>query len=79
MFLIIVISHFYICNHGHNILRLFDTLPDFLFTTSETKAKQSMVISNKHGIYELPQELPNELRLKVLGNDERSQKSLNFI
>ena len=24
-------------NHGHNILRLFDTLPSFLFTTSETK------------------------------------------
>ena len=24
-------------NHGHNILRLFDTLPNFLFTTSEMK------------------------------------------
>ena len=24
-------------NHEHNILRLFDTLPNFLFTTSETK------------------------------------------
>ena len=24
-------------NHGHNILKLFDTLPNFLFTTSETK------------------------------------------
>ena len=24
-------------NHGRNILRLFDTLPNFLFTTSETK------------------------------------------
>ena len=24
-------------NHGHNILRLFDTLPSFLYTTSETK------------------------------------------
>ena len=24
-------------NHGHNILRLFDVLPNFLFTTSETK------------------------------------------
>ena len=23
-------------NHGHNILRLFDVLPNFLFTTSET-------------------------------------------
>ena len=24
-------------NHGHNIVRLFDTLPNFLFTISETK------------------------------------------
>ena len=23
-------------NHGHNVLRLFDTLTNFLFTTSET-------------------------------------------
>ena len=27
----------YKCNHGHIIVRLFDTLPNFLFTTSETK------------------------------------------
>ena len=25
-----------ICNHFHNILRLFNVLPNFLFTTSET-------------------------------------------
>ena len=25
-----------ICNAGHNILKLFDILPNFLFTTSET-------------------------------------------
>ena len=24
-------------NYGDNILRLFDTLPNFLFTTNETK------------------------------------------
>ena len=24
-------------NQGHDILRIFDTLPDFMFTTSETK------------------------------------------
>ena len=29
--------HFSLYNHGHNILRLFETLPNFLFTTSETK------------------------------------------
>ena len=25
------------CNHGHNILRRFDVLPNFPFTSSETK------------------------------------------
>ena len=24
-------------NHGHNIMRIFDVLPNFPFTTSETK------------------------------------------
>ena len=32
------------------------------------QVKQIMIISNKHGIYELPQELPNHLRLNILGN-----------
>ena len=51
-------------NHGHNIFRIFDVLPNFPFTTSETKR----VISNKHGTYELPHELPNDLRLRILKN-----------
>ena len=29
--------------------------------------KRSAIISNKHGISELPQELPNDLRLRKLG------------
>ena len=32
------------------------------------KIKRSVIISNKHGIYELPHELPNDLRLKILEN-----------
>ena len=28
------------------------------------QVKQSTIISNEHGIYELPQELPNELKLR---------------
>ena len=28
--------------------------------------KRSVIISNKHGIYELPHELPNNLRLRIL-------------
>ena len=39
---------------------------DQLFLSRETK--RSKIISNKHGIYELPHELSNELRLTVLGN-----------
>ena len=39
---------------------------DQTFLLRETK--RSMIISNKHGIYELPHELSNELRLTVLGN-----------
>ena len=30
--------------------------------------KRSVIISNKHDIYELPNELPNDLRLRILGN-----------
>ena len=55
-----------IYNLGHNILRLFDVLSNFL----SPQVKRIVFISNKHGIYELPQELQNDLRLKTrkLGN-----------
>ena len=43
------------------------------------QVKQCMIISNKHGIYKLPHELPNELRHEILGNYEISVKYLNFI
>ena len=32
------------------------------------QVKRIVIISNKNGIYELPHELPNELRLRTLGN-----------
>ena len=32
------------------------------------QVKRIAIISNKHGIYELPHELPNDLRLRKLGN-----------
>ena len=32
------------------------------------QVKRIMIISNKHGVYELPQELSNDLRLRKLGN-----------
>ena len=36
-----------------------------------------MIISNKNGIYELPQQLSNKLRLRILRNNEISGKSQN--
>ena len=51
-------------NDGPNVLRLFDTFPGFLFTSSEI----IVVISNKHGLYKLPREFPNDLGLRILGN-----------
>ena len=51
-------------NHFHNIFRLFDVLPNFL----SPQVEQSAIISNKHVIYELPVKLPNDLRLRILGN-----------
>ena len=31
------------------------------------QVKRSLIISNKPGIYELPHELPNDLRLRISG------------
>ena len=42
-----------------------------IFFSSQTcvhgRVQQSLIISNKHGIYELPDELWKELRLTILG------------
>ena len=52
-------------------------------TSLSLKMKRSVIISNKHGIYELPHELPhelpNDLRLRILGNYRMSAKSQTFI
>ena len=40
------------------------------------QVKRSMIISNKHGTYELLYELPNN---QILGNYEILEKSQNFI
>ena len=39
------------------------------------KVKRSVIIGNRHGIYELP----NGIRLRILGNKEISRKSQNFL
>ena len=34
------------------------------------QVKRCAIITYEHGIYELPHELPNDLRLNILGNSE---------
>ena len=41
--------------------------------------KRSMIISKKQGVYELPHELPKDLRLRILGNKEISGESPNLL
>ena len=43
------------------------------------QVKQIVIINNKHGIFQLAQELPNDLRLRIFGNQEKSGKSQNSI
>ena len=44
-----------------------------------TQMKRCAIITYEHGIYDLPQELPNDLRLKILGNKGILGKCLNII
>ena len=41
------------------------------------EVKRSEIISNKHGIYELPHKLPNNLRLRKLAKNKVYQNNLN--
>ena len=43
------------------------------------QVKRYVILTYKHGIYELPHGLPNDLRLGILGNLEISGKGLNSI
>ena len=43
------------------------------------QVKRSVIISNKHGIYELPHKLPNDLRLKKLGKIRKNSKHHRII
>ena len=42
------------------------------------QVKRCAIITYQHGIYELPHELPNDLQLRLIGNDELSRKCLNL-
>ena len=51
----------------YNMIMFWDYLIFYQIFLS-LKVKRSVIISNKYGIYELPYELPNYLRLRVLGS-----------
>ena len=58
-------------NLVHNILELYNVLRQTRLTTSKTKRVSS--IANL--VHVLHHELPNELRLRILGNQEILEKS----
>ena len=62
-------------NLGQNICRLFHFSAQFVFTTSETELDHYHQAVN----VELPHELRNDLRLRILGNYEVSRKSLKCL
>ena len=41
--------------------------------------KRSAIFSSKQGVYELPDDLPNDLRLRILGNKQKSGESPNLL
>ena len=41
------------------------------------QGKRSEIITNKNGVYELPHKLSNDLRFRILGNEETSGKYLS--
>ena len=43
------------------------------------QVKPCVIVTYKHGIYELPYELSNDLRLRILGNSKILGKNLTFI
>ena len=43
------------------------------------QVKQTIIISDTHAIYELPHELPNGLRLRILGNIRKISKLQRII
>ena len=62
-------------NHFHNFCGHFDVLPNI----SLTQVRRCAIITYKIPIYELPNKLLIDLRLRILINYEVSGKFLNFI
>ena len=63
-------------NYFHNILRDILMFYQIFFLP---QVKQDTIITYEYGLCELPHELLNDLRLRILGNWELSGKFLNLI
>ena len=62
-------------NHFHNTLKILMFCQDFF----SLQVKQSAIIFYKYAIYDLPNDLPNDFRFRVLENSKMSGKSQNVI
>ena len=61
---------------------MFITSWDFLMAEQiflSVQEKRSVIISNKRSIYELSRELPNDLRFRILENQEIKKKTLKTL
>ena len=58
------------------IFKIFWNFSKFYQICRSPKVKWCAIITYKHGIYKFPQELPNDLRRRILGNQEISRNSL---
>ena len=45
----------------------------------QTIVKRSPIVGNEQGVYELPDVLPNDLRLTITENKEKYGESLNLV
>ena len=61
------------------IFIIFWDLLTFYQISHSWQVKRCVIITYKHGIYEMLHELPMDLRLRILGYLEISGKCLNFI
>ena len=44
-----------------------------------SQVKRNANFSNKQSLYELPHKVPTYLRLRILGNEAKSEKSQNLL
>ena len=51
----------------------------FYQTFASPQERRCVIITYKDGMYELPHELPNDLGLRILGNEETLGTCLNLI